>query len=415
MHNLVNMLLLGGYVFLVLPASLLIIASFFVRSKDFEPPSSRRLLLFLILTALVLALLGLLIWFNPYGRKINSSLPAFGVLVVLVPLLAYLLIHARTLAGLWSENKALLIISTIVYLALFAFLWIADQFAFYTAILLALGIALAWYAPRARHIFLGMLSLLTLATLVFSSGGWIFIPGADLPAWFRTALSILTGISLLISILLPAGLLYASLRASPTLEKSRLFWSLVFSLVLLAGAAYQMAWEGIWSAAHARAFEDHLPFIHFLLSLIAGVLLALTLRGWRRLTGPLYVLLVTAVTVVAFVRGWNVSAFQMTERRAALVDGAITAYYDEHSSYPTALADLSPRYLPLLPPPVVVRTGGWCYQSTDSAYRLGYISGVFTYFEQDFKVESYSQLGQLPDDRDCDELLARFQAKELAY
>jgi hypothetical protein len=119
--------------------------------------------------------------------------------------------------------------------------------------------------------------------------------------------------------------------------------------------------------------------------------------------------------VVAFARGWNVSAFEMTERRAGLVDAAIVAYYDEHGSYPSDLSDISPRYLLILPPPVVVRTGGWCYQSTGGAYRLGYISGDFTYFEQEFKVETYSQAGELLQDPVCDELRARFQAKEFVY
>ena len=49
-----------------------------------------------------------------------------------------------------------------------------------------------------------------------------------------------------------------------------------------------MYWDGIWSAAHARAFEDHLPFSQLLLSLAAGVVLALLLQGRRRWVGVVY-------------------------------------------------------------------------------------------------------------------------------
>jgi hypothetical protein len=180
--------------------------------------------------------------------------------------------------------------------------------------------------------------------------------------------------------------------------------------------AYQVAWDGIWSSAHARAFEDHLPFLQFMLSLAAGIFLALTLRGWRRLVGPLYFVLVTAVAVISLSQGWKLSAFEMTEQRAAAVKSAIESYYQENGVYPDELVELSPRYLLFVPPPVVVRTGGWCYQSGSGFYRLGYISGDFTYFDSDFRVETYAQAGDLPASSwACDEWRARFQAKELTY
>ncbi len=416
MSNLLYALLLGGYIFLILPAIFLILAAFLDHTQNPEQPSRRRLLVFLSLTALVLVLLELLIWFNPYGREINSSIPAFGVLIVLVALLAYLLHHSRGLVQLWSTDKTLIIIFALIYPALFNFLWFTEHATFYLLIVLAPAIALAWYVARAGLALLGMLSVLTLLALVFISGGTFFIPTADQLAWLQTTFQIITVVALLLSILLPAGLLFSNLRASPPLKRSRLLWSLILSVVLLAGAAYQMAWEGVWSAAHARAFEDHLPFAHFMLSLVAGVFLALTLRGTRRLVAPLYIILVTGVTTLAFTWGWNISAFDMTERRAMTVNKAIVSYYQENGSYPASLTELSPRYLLFLPPPAVVRLGGWCYQSGQDYYRLGYISGLFTYFDAIFQVVTYSQVGDLPlDTWACDDLLVRFQAMEFTY
>jgi hypothetical protein len=416
MSKLLGALLLGGYSFLILPAIVLITASFFDRHQTSGQPSRSRLLAFLILTAMVLALLGLLIWFNPYGREINSSLPGFGVLIVLVALLGYLLHNARTLASFWSREKVLASFFALAFLGLFVFLWLGDRYALIATVTLALSLAITLSLSRVGYPVLGILSLLILSALILTTGGWIYIPGADLPAWFRTALGIVTVVSMILAVLLPAGLFYASLQAPAPDKKPRLLWSLVLSIILLAGAVYQIFWDGIWSSAHARAFEDHLPFAHFLLSLIAGVLLTIMLSGYRKWVGPIYTILVTTVAVLALSWGWDVSAFEMTERRAATVDQAVVNYHRDHGVYPASLADLSPRYLLFLSPPVVVRTGGWCYQSTEDSYRLGYISGDFTYFEREFKVETFAQRGELPAGTwACDELRTRFEALEFVF
>jgi hypothetical protein len=416
MSNLLVALLLGGYGFLVLPAIVLLVMTLFDHSRDPEQPTRGRLLMFLVLTAFVLALLGLLIWFNPSGREISSSIPAVGVLIVLIALLVYLLGCWRVLASLWATEKALVTSFALVYLSLFIFLFLGDPVALLLVVVPTLAFTFILHLSRAGVIVLTILSLLILAVIIFTAGGWIYIPTANQPAWSQTARSILMGIALLISILLPAGLLYMSLRISPDGKKPPLVWTLVLTVILLAGVVYQSFWEGIWSSAHARAFEDHLPVFQFLLSLVAGLLLALILRGYRKWTGPIYTVLVTAVAVAAFAHGWNVSAFDMTERRAAVVDQAISTYYRDHGIYPDRLAELTPRYLPFLPPPVVVRLGGWCYQSSGNAYRLGYISGDFGYFDSTFKVETYARDGNVPAEIwACDDLRARFDAKEFVY
>ena len=188
MSRLVSMLLLGGYSFLILPAIIVFGVALIDRSQNPEQPSRKRLLVYLSLSALLLAVLGLLIWFNPYGSEINSSLPAYGVLIVLAPIMAYLLYHARELASLWPWDRVLAIIFVLVFLALFLLLWFADPIAFTMLIVLALGIALAWNLPRGGAASLGILSLLILVTIVLTTGGWIYIPSADLPEWSRMVL-----------------------------------------------------------------------------------------------------------------------------------------------------------------------------------------------------------------------------------
>jgi hypothetical protein len=412
MSKLLNALLLGGYSLLIIPAIILILAAFLDRSQYPDQPSRRKLLIFLSVTALVTVLLGLLIWFNPYGREISSSLSGYGVLIVLVTLLTYLFSHWRYFYPLWDSNKKLISFFIVLYLLLFSLLWFVDHITFYLVAGLPLALVLAWTLARSGFSFLIILGILSMGILVINTGGAFFIPANTPPVW----INILTVAALLFSIFLPAGVFYVILRGAATVKKSQLLWGLVLALIFLAGVSYQMYWDGIWSSAHDRAFEDHLPFAHFLFSMLAGVMLTLTLRGSRRWMGPIYILLVTSIAVLMLTLGWGVSAFEMTERRAAVVNNAINDYDQENGVYPASLAELSPRYLLFLPPPVIVRTGGWCYQSGDEFYRLGYISGDFTYFDRDFKIETHAQVGDMPASSwNCDELLAKFNLGELIY
>jgi hypothetical protein len=123
------------------------------------------------------------------------------------------------------------------------------------------------------------------------------------------------------------------------------------------------------------------------------------------------------VSVGALSAGWRVSAFDVTAQRAERVDQAINAYQVDHGSYPGSLAELAPRYILLLPPPVVVRQGGWCYQGGPDGYRLGAVSGDFTYFEANFREEAYSQAGTMADEYAwlCDEMVEKLEQGNVGY
>jgi hypothetical protein len=135
------------------------------------------------------------------------------------------------------------------------------------------------------------------------------------------------------------------------------------------------------------------------------------LRGWRRLAGPAFTVIVTVFVTFVFTLGWNVSAFDLTESRAARVNQAIERYYQDYGRYPESLDALTPNYVLFLPAPVVVGNAGWCYQGGENYYRLGYVSGAFTYSQSDFFAEVFAQSGNLPSEGswDCDELVASFQ------
>lgn len=417
MSTLQEILIIGQYFLLILP-SIVVVAGAWTYGWRAQADNTRQKLLLLLVTAVSsLAFLSLLIWFNPYGREINSSLPAFGMLPVLVALLDLILSKPKEIARLWSTDRAVLTALSMAFLILSISLWLADPTTFYIVVVLTVALALAWnLGSRAGLPVLAVLCLVSLGAMILIGGGSFFILGPGDAAWLHTAQVIVMLLGILMSIFLSAALLYTNLRGVEPVDWRRFAWSLVLIALLLGISVYQVFWDGVWSSAHARAFEDHLPFNYFLLSLMAGVALALSLKGIRRLAGPAFVVLVTSVTTLALMWGWRVSAFELTERRAARLDQALAEYYRDSGRYPASLEELTPRYLVHLPPPVVVRQGGWCYQGSDSGYRLGYVSGDFTYSYANFKTETYAQVGEPPQgDWICSQLVKQFRSEEINY
>jgi hypothetical protein len=404
---------LSSYLLLILPSFLLFISVLLTR----KAAPRKRLLFLLIAAPLALALLILALAINPYGRELSSSLLGFGMLPVLVALLVMLLKEAREIPRLWSTYRAPLVGFLLLTPLLFALLWLYEATTFYYVTVLTAVFALAWlFATRASLALLAALSLISLVLIVLAFGGSFKAPLPENPTWLHSSLLILGGMIMILGIFLSAALLYTGLRGEEAPGRRYLGVRLLLVALLIGGSAYQVFWDGVWSSAHARAFEDHLPFMHFLTGLIAAVMLVLALPGWRRLAGPAFLIALTTATTFALILGWRVSAFALTEERAARVETAIARYHQEHGRFPAELSDLTPDYLLYLPPPVVVRQAGWCYQGDEDFYRLGYVSGSFTYFEADFITKIFSQAGRPPErEWACDEWIARFEAGETGY
>lgn len=64
--------------------------------------------------------------------------------------------------------------------------------------------------------------------------------------------------------------------------------------------------------------------------------------------------------------------YQLTEQKAARLEGAIQEYHADQGAYPAALGELVPRYLLLIPEPVTYHTQVWCYDGGKDYFRLGY-------------------------------------------
>jgi len=417
MRDILNLLVLGGYIMLVIPTLVLVFTATWIGGNASRPASRQSVLILLGAAAGALALLNLAIWANAYGRHISSSLPAWGILPVVVALLVLDLQKMDEIARLWSDNKIILSALVLLILALLGLVWLAEALTFYIVLGLTAVTALGWLTgTRAGLSWLSGLGLVVVSCLVFFGGGAFLIPGSELPPWLRVAIGAAVTMADLLAIFLCAALLYLIVQENHPMAIRKTTWRWVLIAILAVACAYPVFWDGIWSAVHARAYEDHLPFVQFLASLTAGAVISIKLHGGRRLVGLAFCAVVTTICVLGLTWGWNTSAVSLTEQRAAQVNQAIERYFQENGRYPARLAQVNQRYLIYLPPPVIVSQGGWCYQGGADYYRLGYISGDFTYFESTFLIKVHAQQGQPPPGPwECDSLLEKFSSAELAY
>jgi hypothetical protein len=408
---------LGLFLFLIVPSIVVVTGLSLLETRGGQPNNRRGLLLSMMAAVIVLACLDLLIWANPAGRRLSSSLPGLGTLPALVALLALLARRARGIAQLWSTERLPLAGLGLAGLVLAGFLWVGEPTTFYAVLVLSAMLALAWLVgTRGSGAGLVALSLLCLGSLVVIGGGAFFTPGLDNPAWVITAWQIISGLGMVLAIFFSSAILFTCLIDETGLDLPGVSWRIVLAVLLVAGSAYMVYWDGVWSAALSRVFEDHLPFAQFLLAVMAGTLLALSVSGWRRVAGLVFVFVVCAVAIQALLWGWNVSAFALTERRAERVDTAVGRFYQANGRYPDRLSELTPGYLLYLPPPVVVRLGGWCYQGGQDYYRLGYVSGQFTYQKSTFETHLFKQAGVIPAGSwNCDQMVERFRRGGLVY
>lgn len=403
-------------VFLLVAGGLILAAWLVVKRKPGDP-SRRRATWLLTGFAVVLWLLNGFILTNPYGSEISSSLPAFLMLPLVIAGLMLCLIWVQDIARLWTSERTLAIVLVALILALCANFWRLDALAFYVCV--GAGLILGgvwWLGMHLADLFLGLLSLLSLAIMIFASGAFFYTPGLEDPAWVRPAMQAVAAITSFMMITLAATQVYLGLRGEAPIQWRSAAWRLGLALILVLGSSLYVFWDGVWSSAHARAYEDHLPLVTTLFGLVAGILLALTLAGWRRMAGVAFTLGVMVIAVFSFNLGWNTSAVAMTNGRAAKIEQSLAAYYQEHQAYPDQLSELTPDYMLYLPPPAVVRQGNWCYLGGAEGYRLGYVSGDFTYFNSNLRQEIYSQAGEMPlAGWSCTELISEFEAGERNY
>ncbi len=339
--------------------------------------------LFALAPILVGALVFLVINWQPIGALGARSLP------ILVPLAGLLILLA-----LFNPGLILVLLAVIVLLAL---LWqIQGRAVDWLSMVVLLGLAIQKIAQPD----------IPLAEMMTASGS---------ASQFGQVANIALSILMLLPYVLPALLVYNSLKAAE--RQNRVKWMLRLGLaaLLLLFIAYDVGETAFWASARSGEAGDNFPF-QAVIPLVFGLLLALFLPSWRGLAGALYCVLVPALLIAAFVVGWSNSNTAVTIGRANRIENALASYYQQNGRYPDLLEQLTPGYLLLnLPPAGNNLERSWCYQSGPQAYRLGYVTVKFAvpYRVPDVSATIIQQVGKLPNASwDCDQ---KAQAVKAVY
>jgi hypothetical protein len=134
--------------------------------------------------------------------------------------------------------------------------------------------------------------------------------------------------------------------------------------LLLGHLGSQGGWGGVWA---------------FILSLTTGVIavvicvwLIWVLPRWRKLASFGFAAATALMVLVSWKLGNYYSPEATVERNAETIVQALEEYHTESSTYPAALDELVPVYLPVLPEAVTTQGTGWLYTSNGDSYTLGY-------------------------------------------
>ena len=184
----------------------------------------------------------------------------------------------------------------------------------------------------------------------------------------------------------------------------RIAWGYIVAglatILFICFVSIQISAEGLGMLV---VIEDILAAIA---ALVAGIALALYLRGKRRLFGIVVIFLFPLLIFLSYQFGDTFSSESVRKKDGSAIAQALDQYRAEKGTYPELLDQLVPQYLAELRQPKTV--WGWLYISTASTFSLGYVYDVDKWFgysvctlsssvrEWDCQLASTGPFGKLP-------------------
>jgi hypothetical protein len=399
------LIIMGG----ILPAIFLVeIGQAFRPSPDEQDQSSNWT--GFLLSALLLLLAAILVSMRLLGD--SGSFLAFLLMPSALGVLAQTilwLVESR-LSGLFcSRGMLVLLLADLILLSL------SDAYIRSIILVGSLLLALVWSIwERAGR---GRAGIYLLVILLGLAAGWRLDLNRDIfesIPWLARTSGLLAYFFVSIEILVLFRVLDWALKAGPHPNWRRLAQVGLLALPILGLAGWQIATAAAWDVA-----TDGLGGL--VLIQITGVFGAATaiLTAWEQpvsrrslpfilaLVLPLYMSAWMSFGTFGLDGPWGRVPIARTEWRAASIDRAIRRYYLDNGSYPTDLAELTPRYLLILPVPYIIPGQDWCYEGGTDYYRLGYV--YREYFSTPASVRITSFEGQPPDPAwPCEQEAARY-------
>lgn len=387
----------------IFPALLLTLGGLLVMRSAEEERAQRRFLLYLLVVGnLILLALFVAIQMTPP----QDNRPFWQVSTVLSPavigVLALILLHGKYLVAMSREAQLLALLLAVGLAAMVIAYWDTWFDMAYSVLRGVFVLVLGWAAGRRLQKTAVLVAVLLLLAL-FGLNALSSAPpgGLSPPPWLliplRLGMEALPGMLVVIPAILVTNSL-KSRHAKPALLP------IVLALGLLGYLAYSVFWASVWDQTSDGLAGLWLSHLSTVVAVGAGMTMAVTLTGWRRLLGLLFALLVPLLIFQSFEQGWRVSYHDLTDARAERIVRALADYHQREGGYPPTLDALTPRYLLCVPQPVELRGEPWCYQGGDDFYRLGVFFREF--FSMPVELQVYAAVGEPDSTWACEERLA---------
>ena len=267
----------------------------------------------------------------------------------------------------------------------------------------------ARWQGRGRVLMLGLIGLLLSLVIVR-----LYIPNSLFYAWPEPAQFGLLLVSLIVwPLVVPIllGMIALHLITNRPYRIERIAAGLLAAALIVALFITQFG--EVWLLDIAN---DDLGVIFVtLLPLLGAAIMTLLLiwsGRWRALA-VFALLLGLTITLVNKVQHADSSPSEIAAARAAQIDTAIQAYYQDNGTYPDDLLALTPRYLLTLPNVVLFSRQTWCYESGSDYYRFGYVHRPAFNAPNDYiTIKVAGEVGDLPGETwDCDAQWAAYHEK----
>ena len=404
---------------------MLIVASGVLIRKRGNPETAGRRF-FLFLTWMSIGLLAVILIINALSPL------GFGVITLLAPVasgvIALTLIHLREWHTLHSREKALIFLGLILLTILAVVqIWVGNVRGSSNQLSIFFGLAIfsisvflpiAWTIGKHYPALLGVAALFFMALFNGFELGALPLPAESLPVWL-TVLSVAAYVSLPgFVIAAMATLTSNSLKLLPSSgESDSTSWRPVIGrmalvVILLGYLLYTIAWLWIWDGTDDGLRSFAMLMVSGIAATAAGMVIGLTLTGWRAWTGLAFAILtVGLIFLAALGLEGRFHPYAITETRALRIQQAVEGYRETTGSYPAELDALIPGELWRIPRPMIFQDQGWCYEGGSDFYRLGAIYREH-WSSPILSVRLYASAGNpLETSWVCDEKLAEMRSQ----
>ncbi|MCJ7657814.1 MAG: hypothetical protein MUO67_01545, partial [Anaerolineales bacterium] len=303
-------------------AVLLILAGIWVVSAQSQGDRTRRWILFLLATSVLLA-----VPLAVFAGGFRTSAPGLVLILeipALIGILSLLLINGRAVFIRWQDEKGLVSILLLALLMLLVVMTLGDPYLPLILLLPIMVLAGVWLATRRLQVGgLVVISLVVLVLIILDAVGVIAAHFVLATSSLWAAYSITSILMLFLALALSALLVDRSLESwSANNSKSSIAFMILAALLVLGLAAATLR-HGILTNATARAAEDHLPIGVVAVAVMVGLLLTFGLKQGHTRAGPTFSLLVPVLIAVSYSSGWFLDPLAITANRGEQINQAV--------------------------------------------------------------------------------------------